>query len=142
MQITREASSTGVGAARQAAWLGGLSAALGRDHACVHAIPNGRRTLGVAPPHRHPQRLRRPGVPVGSHRSALALLLSEQGVEILAPDAVDVFDFRGGEEAALDPVADRLRGQMDLRGDLLDREDFSAGGQRLRHMKTKLAKRA
>ncbi len=98
--------------------------ALGRDEAIARPVPNGRRTLGIAETDRRPQGLRRPRVAVRPERTTSALLLREHGIEILALDAVDVPDFDGRYEAALDPVTDRLGGQLELLGDLLDREDL------------------
>ena len=102
--------------------------ALGRDDAIARPVPNGRRTLGISASDRRPQGLRRPRVAVRPERTTFALLLREHGVEVLALDAVDVPDFDGRYEAALDPVADRLGGQLELLGDLIDREDLLALG--------------
>ena len=75
----------------------------------------------------HPERLWGPQVAVCPERRSFALVSAHHGVEVLAPDAVDVADLHGGQRATSDPVADRLGGQLELRSDLLDCEELLVG---------------
>jgi hypothetical protein len=61
---------------------------------------------------------------MGSERSGFALVAAHHGVDVLTSDAVDVADPHGRERAALDPVADRLRGQLELSSDLIHGEEL------------------
>ena len=45
-------------------------------------------------------------------------------VDVLAPYTIDVADPHRGERSALDPVSDRLGGQLELLGNLFDREEL------------------
>jgi hypothetical protein len=110
------------------------------DYAAARPVPNGRRTLGISTSDRRSQGLRRPRVAMCPQRPAAALLPREHGVEVISPDAVDMPDFDGREKATLDPVADRLRGQLELFGDLLDREHFRAVGCVVGHTRTQISK--
>src|SRR5271165_1340875 len=107
--------------------LGVASGSLGRDYASARPVPNGRRTRGIATADRHPQGLRCPRVAMGPQRTA-ALFPREHSVDVLSLDAVNVPDFDRGQETVLDPVADRLRGQLELLSDLIDREVLLAEG--------------
>jgi len=69
---------------------------------------------------------------MGSKGGGFALVAIHHGVHILALDAVNMADLHGGECAALDPVADRLGGQLELGGDLLDGEELLVGHGRFR----------
>lgn len=111
-----------------------------RDYATARPVPNRRRTLGISTPDGRSQGLRRPRVTMRSQRPAAALLPREHGVEVISPDTVDMPDFDRRKEATLDPVADRLRGQLELFGDLLDREHFRAVRCVVRHARTQISK--
>ncbi len=64
---------------------------------------------------------------MGPQGSGFALMAAHHRVDILGPHAVDVADPHGGQRAALDPVADRLGGQLELASDLLDGEELPVG---------------
>jgi hypothetical protein len=113
---------------------------LGGHYATARPVPNGRRTLGISTPDRRSQRLRRPRIAMRTQRPTAALLAREHGVEVISPDAVDVPDLDRRQNAALDPIADRLRGQLELLRDLIDREHFRALRCLVGHCKTQISK--
>src|SRR5262245_9446541 len=71
-----------------------------------------------------PEGLRSPEVAVGAQWSGFALMAVHHGVYVLALDAVNVADLHRLKRTALDPVADRLGGQLELGGDLLDGKEL------------------
>ena len=61
---------------------------------------------------------------MGPQRGSFTLVAAHHLVDVLAPDPVDVANPDRGQRAALDPVANRLRGQLELARDLLDGEQL------------------
>ena len=64
------------------------------------------------------RRRRRPDVVPCRKRGALGVGAGEQGIEVLAADSVSAPDTRRWQYAVLNPIADRLRGHLKLRGNL------------------------
>ena len=61
---------------------------------------------------------------MGTEWGGFALVSAHHVVDVLALYPVDVADLHRGERATLDPVSDRLRGQLELGGDLFDSEQL------------------
>ena len=65
---------------------------------------------------------RRPDDALGGELAALGAGTIEQGVEVSPAHAVGAAHAHGTQHAAVDPVADRLGGKVELLGDLRDGE--------------------
>jgi hypothetical protein len=113
---------------------------LGGNYTTAGPVPNGRRALGISTPDRRSQRLRCPRIAMRSQRPTAALLTRDHGVEVVFLNAVDVPDLGRRQKADLDPVADRLRGQLQILGDLIDREHFRALKCLVGHTRTQISK--
>ena len=79
-----------------------------------------------------PKGLGRPEVAACRQRAAVGLGACEQRVDVLASYPEGAADLRGGQRAAVDPVADRLSGHLELLGDLGDGQDLLLGRRQLR----------
>jgi len=68
---------------------------------------------------------------MGPKGSGFALMATDHGVDVLAPYAIDMADLHRLKRSALDPIADRLRGQLKLGSDLFDGEQMLVSHGRL-----------
>ena len=80
---------------------------------------------------RQPKRLRRPEIAVDPKGCGFTSMAAHHLIDVLAPDSIDVTDLDGLKGAALDPVTDRLGGQLELLSDLFDGEKRLIGHHKM-----------
>ena len=54
-------------------------------------------------------------------------IVAHHPIDVIAPQTVDVADLHRRQRATADPIADRLRGELELLSHLLDREQLMIG---------------